>query len=54
MKHPISLVLVMMVFLVSGCDIIGDIFGAGFYTGIIVVVLVLALLGYLAYRIFKR
>lgn len=54
MKHAISLLHVMMVFLLSGCDLIGDIFGAGFYTGIIVVVLVLGLLGYLVYKMFKR
>ena len=46
--------LVMMMFLLSACDLIGDIFGAGFYTGIIVVILVIALIGYLVYRIFKR
>ena len=46
--------MLLSVFVLSGCELIGDIFGAGFYTGIIVVLLVIAILGYLIYKMFKR
>ena len=54
MKNIAQLLIVLMVFVLSGCELIGDIFGAGFYTGIIVVVLVIVILGYLVYKIFRR
>lgn len=54
MKNISRLLVLVMVFSLSGCDLIGDIFGAGFYTGIVVVILVLALIGYIIYKIFKR
>ena len=54
MKYIAQLLMLLSVFVLSGCELIGDIFGAGFYTGIIVVLLVIAILGYLIYKMFKR
>ncbi|HYF68339.1 MAG TPA: hypothetical protein VD884_09385 [Ohtaekwangia sp.] len=38
----------------SGCEAIGDIFGAGVYTGIFLVIFVIVLIIVVVYRIFKR
>lgn len=54
MKNAIRLLLFSMVFFLTGCDLIGGIFEAGFYVGIIVVVAVIALIMYIIYRVFKR
>lgn len=54
MKNAIRLLLFLMVFFLTGCDLIGGIFEAGFYVGIIVVVAVIALIMYIIYRVFKR
>lgn len=54
MKNAIHLLLFLMVFLLTGCDLIGGIFEAGFYAGIIVVVAVVALIIYILYKVFKR
>lgn len=54
MRISSYLLLLLLPFLLTGCDLIGGIFEAGFYGGIIVVLLVLAILGYIVYKIFKR
>lgn len=54
MRNAIYLLLISMAFLLTGCDLIGGIFEAGVYVGIIVVVAVIALIIYIFYRIFKR
>lgn len=46
----IALVAVMC----SGCEVIGDIFGAGVYTGIFLVIFVIVIIVVLISRIFKR
>lgn len=54
MKHLISICILLMLFTMTSCEVIGDIFGAGFYTGIFVVVLVIAILIYIVLRMRKR
>lgn len=45
---PIAFVALFLVVFMTGCEAIGDIFAAGAYTGIIGVVLVIAVLIWLA------
>jgi hypothetical protein len=47
MKQLIGLSFLLVLFTLSGCEVIGDIFGAGFYTGIFVVVIIVALVIFL-------
>lgn len=54
MKHLISICILLMLFTMTSCELIGDIFGAGFYTGIFVVVLIIAVLIYIVLRMRKR
>ena len=51
-KLPISLLL-LVVFIATGCELVGDIFEAGFTVGIIAVVLVVGLIIYLIRRMSK-
>lgn len=44
MRYIASLCLMLMLFTLGGCEVIGDIFSAGFYTGIFIVVLVVAII----------
>ena len=43
-----------MMFTLTGCEIVGDIFSAGFYTGLFVVILVIAILIFIVAKIRKR
>jgi hypothetical protein len=43
-----------VLFVLTSCEIIGDIFSAGVYTGIFVVVLVVAILIWIISRLGKR
>lgn len=54
MKYIIRLCLMSMLFVLTSCEIIGDIFSAGVYTGIFVVVLVVAILIWIISRLGKR
>lgn len=38
----------------TGCELIGDIFGAGVYTGIFIVIVVIVLIVVIVARIFRR
>jgi len=40
--------------MLSGCELVGDIFGAGFYTGIFAVVVVIVILVVIIARFRKR
>ena len=44
MKNIIAFSILLMLFTLTSCEAIGDIFSAGMYTGIIVVVLVVVLI----------
>jgi hypothetical protein len=39
---------------VSGCEVVGDIFGAGVYVGMFIVIFVVVLIVVIISRIFKR
>lgn len=54
MNKVIGFLLLLMLVTLSGCDLIGDIFGAGFYTGIFVVVVVIILIIYIIVRVGRR
>lgn len=43
-----------MMFTLTGCELVGDIFSAGFYTGLFVVILVIAVLIFIVAKIRKR
>ena len=43
MKNVILLTFVMMLLTLTSCEVIGDIFSAGFYTGLFVVLAVMVL-----------
>jgi hypothetical protein len=42
-----------MTFALAGCELIGDIFQAGVWTGVILVVAVLAVIGFVAAKLLK-
>jgi hypothetical protein len=50
MKRLVFPVLFAMLVLLNSCEIVGGIFKAGFYTGVIVIALVLALIIYLVFK----
>jgi hypothetical protein len=54
MKYIIRLCLMLMLIVLTSCEIIGEIFSAGVYTGIFVVVLVVAILIWIISRLGKR
>ena len=49
-----TLVLALLALPLAGCEVIGDIFQAGMWTGVIAVVAVIALIVYAASRMFKK
>jgi hypothetical protein len=51
--HQLSFLLLAMIVTLSSCELIGDIFEAGFWTAIIVIVLVIGLIIWLLNR-FRR
>lgn len=53
MKHSQSITILLLLFALSlsGCEIIGDIFAAGFWVGIIVVIAVIALIVWLVAKV---
>ena len=48
------LLLILLGFILTGCELVGDIFGAGVYTGIFIVVLFIALIIFAVVRLGKR
>jgi ABC-type Fe3+-siderophore transport system permease subunit len=46
--------IILLMFLMQGCDIIADIFGAGLWVGVILTVLVIVFIIWLISRIFRR
>lgn len=43
-----------MLLTLTSCELIGDIFSAGFYTALILVALVIAVIGYIIYKIKRK
>lgn len=59
MRNSITASLSMMVIfslllMLSGCEVIGDIFGAGVYTGMFIVIFVIVLIIILVARMMRR
>jgi hypothetical protein len=54
MKHLNALIIVLMLFTVTSCEVIGDIFGAGFYTALILVGIVIAIIVFIVARMRRR
>jgi hypothetical protein len=54
MKKISLVALSMLMILVSSCEVVGDIFNAGVYTGIFLVVFVVVVIIVVIARIFKR
>ena len=46
--------ILLMLFTMTGCELVGDIFSAGFYTGLFVVVLVIAIFIFIVAKIRRR
>jgi hypothetical protein len=53
MKQLIALVILLMMFTLTGCELVGDIFSAGFYTGLFLVFLVIAIIVFIIARMRK-
>lgn len=49
-----TLVLALLALPLAGCEVIGDIFQAGMWTGVIAVIVVIALIVYAVSRMFKK
>lgn len=43
-----------LLLMLSGCEVIGDIFGAGVYTGMFIVIFVIALIIFLIVRLMRK
>ena len=54
MRYYLIILVILSSMLLTSCEAIGDIFGAGVYVGVFISVLVVAILIYLFYKIFKR
>jgi hypothetical protein len=54
MKKLIAISMVLMLLTLTGCEVIGDIFSAGVYTGLAIVVLVIIIIVWIVSRLNKR
>lgn len=54
MKHLSVLSIALLVFTLTGCELIGDIFSAGFYTALILVGIVIAIIVFIVVKLKKR
>ena len=54
MKNLASLCIVMMLLTMTSCELIGDIFSAGFYTALILVAIVVAIIIWIVVKMRKR
>ena len=54
MKYLSTLSIALMLFTLTGCELIGDIFSAGFYTALILVGIVIAIIVYIVAKIKRR
>lgn len=53
MKNIATLSIVLMLLTLTSCELVGDIFSAGFYTALVLVALVIALIAYIVVK-FRR
>ncbi|HEY9489056.1 MAG TPA: hypothetical protein VIQ51_12020 [Chryseosolibacter sp.] len=54
MKNLIALSFLLILFSLTSCELVGDIFGAGFYTALILVVLVIAVIVFIVAKMRGR
>ena len=54
MKNLIAYCFILMLLTLTSCEVIGDIFSAGFYAGIFVVILVIVVIIWLITKMGKR
>ena len=54
MKNLIALSFLLMMFTLTGCELVGDIFGAGFYTALFLVFLVVAIIIFIVAKMRRR
>lgn len=54
MKKINIILLFLLSAVITGCEVIGDIFSAGFYAGIFVVVFVIALIIFIAVKVRRK
>ena len=54
MKNVFALCWILMLLTLTSCELAGDIFGAGFYTGIFIVVLVVAIIIFIVAKMNRR
>ena len=54
MKQLIALSLLLVMLTLTGCELIGDIFSAGFYTALILVGLVIAIIIFIIAKLRRR
>ena len=55
MKNLLTyLCFLLLMFSMTSCELVGDIFGAGVYTGIFIVIVVIVLIVVIVTRIFRR
>jgi hypothetical protein len=54
MKKSIAFSMILMLLTLTSCEIIGDIFSAGMYTGIFIVVLVIVIIIWIVIKLGKR
>ncbi len=53
-KLYLSIILLFLMTLLPGCELIGDIFGAGVWVGIIISALVVILIIFILVKLFKK
>lgn len=54
MKNLTSLCIVLMIFTMTSCELVGDIFSAGFYTALILIAIVVAIIVWIIAKMRKR
>lgn len=54
MRKFIAFCMIAMLLTLTSCDIIGDIFSAGIYTGIFIVILVIVIIVWIVIKLGKR
>jgi hypothetical protein len=54
MKNLTLLFFLFLLLTMTSCELVGDIFGAGVYTGMFIVIVVIVLIVVIVARIFKR
>ena len=54
MKNLIILSLLLMMVTLTGCEVMGDIFSAGFYTALFLVFLVIVIVGFIVARMRRK